>query len=74
MLKNIHNFLPSFLYKKINFSFRSYAMVALIVVMFLSTSSVLAVPGPGLVAVGPTASLTGYPSWYKDSNGTRLVN
>ncbi len=72
MLKNIHNFLPSFLYKKINFSFRSYAMVALIVVMFLSTSSVLAVPGPGLVAVGPTASLTGYPSWYKDSNGTRL--
>ena len=47
-------------------------MVALIVVMLLFTSSVLAVPGPGLVAVGPTASLTGYPSWYKDSNGTRL--
>ena len=72
MLHNIRNQFSSVPYKRITLSFRGYAVMSLITVMLISTYSVLAVPEPGLVAVGPISSATGFPTWYKDSNGTRL--
>ncbi|MDQ1626393.1 MAG: hypothetical protein QOI54_137 [Actinomycetota bacterium] len=30
--------------------------------------------GPGLVAVGPVSATDGFPVWYKDANGLRLMN
>lgn len=53
-------------------TFRAYAAIVLVMVLLITTSSVMAVPEPGLTAVGPTSNSTGFPSWYKDSNGVRL--
>lgn len=48
-----------------------------ILVALLATSGLVAIAGPhpggaGLAAVGPIAGETGFPVWYKDTNGVRL--
>ncbi|MBI5944059.1 MAG: IPT/TIG domain-containing protein, partial [Chloroflexi bacterium] len=72
MVNTFRNLISQAARKKIDASYRTYVAVALVAAMLLSTYNVFAVPTPGLVAVGPTSNATGYPSWYKDSNGTRL--
>jgi hypothetical protein len=74
LIKNGKGFIISFRQNAKQWVNRSFMIVA-ILALVLTSYGVFAAPTPGgshPVAVGPVSSDTGFPTWYKDANGTRL--
>ena len=75
MNTTIQKILASVSNRKVKVGLRSSMIMLVILALLITTVSVFAVPTPGgshPVAVGPTSSETGFPVWYKDSNGTSM--
>jgi hypothetical protein len=75
MNTKIQQILASVSNRKAKIGLRSSMIMLVILAMLVTTVSVFAIPTPGgshPVEVGPVSAETGFPTWYKDANGTRL--
>lgn len=75
MITNFQKALLSVFQRISSQTIRVAAVLLTVVALLTSTFNVFAVPTPGgshPVAVGPISAETGFPTWYKDSTGTRM--